>query len=213
MARPDLHTRAVPFTRPLLENQVSRGVYSGVRRNVPRCWRRFLILCGSHAGVLEEALFPSPARIEVEFESAGGFTVRLFPQHLRYGPRRGLLNPGFLDAGLFEAAFLEPLSPHLDRVAVVILEFGTFSRDTYPEPQVFFEDLGAFLGKLPGNVQYSVEIRNEDFLCAQYFDVLRSHGVAHVFNSWTRMPSLAEQLQIENAFTAPHAVARALLRP
>jgi hypothetical protein len=96
---------------------------------------------------------------------------------------------------------------------VVILEFGTFSRESYPEPRAFFDDLSAFLAKLPRNVQYSVEIRNQDFLCAQYFDILRSHGVAHVFNSWTLMPSLAEQLEIEGAFTAPHSVARALLRP
>ena len=155
----------------------------------------------------------APQQLKWSLKAPEDFTVKQFPQHPRYGPRRGLLNPAFLDAGLFEAAFLEPLSPYLDRVAVVILEFGTFSRETYPEPQAFFDELGGFLSKLPRNVRYSVEIRNEEFLCAPYFDMLRSRGVAHVFNSWTRMPSLAEQLQIEDAFTAPHAVARALLRP
>ena len=95
----------------------------------------------------------------------------------------------------------------------MILEFGTFSKQIYPDPRAFFEDVGAFLERLPWSVQFSVESPNEEFLCAEYFDNLRSHGVAHVFNSWTPMPSLADQLQIDDAFTAPHTVARALLRP
>jgi Protein of unknown function DUF72 len=42
---------------------------------------------------------------------------------------------------------------------------------------------------------------------------LRAHGVAHVFNSWTRMPSISEQMAIPGAFTADFTVTRALLRP
>jgi hypothetical protein len=43
--------------------------------------------------------------------------------------------------------------------------------------------------------------------------VLREHNVAHVFNSWTRMPPVGEQIELPGAFTAPFAVARILLRP
>jgi hypothetical protein len=43
--------------------------------------------------------------------------------------------------------------------------------------------------------------------------VLREHNVSHVFNSWTRMPSIGEQLEIPGSFTAPFTVARVLLRP
>jgi len=95
----------------------------------------------------------------------------------------------------------------------VIIEFGTFSKTTYPEPRAFFDDLDAFLRRLPKSVRFGVEIRNDDYLHVGYFDVLRANRVAHTFTSWARMPSLREQLMIEEAFTAPHTVARALLRP
>jgi hypothetical protein len=46
-----------------------------------------------------------------------------------------------------------------------------------------------------------------------YFAVLREHNVAHVFNSWTRMPSVGEQLALPGSISAPFIVARILLRP
>ena len=58
-----------------------------------------------------------------------------------------------------------------------------------------------------------MEIRNEDFLTPMYFAVLREHGVAHVFNSWTRMPGIGDQIDLPGSLTAPFIVARALLRP
>ena len=42
---------------------------------------------------------------------------------------------------------------------------------------------------------------------------LAAHGVAHVFNAWTRMPDLAAQAELPGAFTADFTVVRALLRP
>jgi hypothetical protein len=56
-------------------------------------------------------------------------------------------------------------------------------------------------------------VRNEEFLIPMYFAVLREHGVAHVFNSWTRMPSIGDQLDLPGSVTGTFLVARALLRP
>jgi hypothetical protein len=47
---------------------------------------------------------------------------------------------------------------------------------------------------------------------APYFDCLREHGVTHVFNAWTRMPALGEQVSMSGAITAPFTIVRALLR-
>jgi hypothetical protein len=58
-----------------------------------------------------------------------------------------------------------------------------------------------------------VEVRNAEFLTPGYFAVLREHNVAHVFNSWTRMPPIGAQLDLEGSLTADFVVARALLRP
>jgi uncharacterized protein YecE (DUF72 family) len=155
----------------------------------------------------------APRHLKWSLKVPEDFTARRFPKHPRYGARGGLENPTFLDAELFEAGFLQPLSPYFDRIGVLIIEFATFSKASYAEPRSFFDDLDIFLRRLPRCVRYAVEIRNDDYLDARYFDVLRNHGVAHAFTSWTRMPSLRQQLLIDEAFTAPHTAARALLRP
>jgi hypothetical protein len=61
-------------------------------------------------------------------------------------------------------------------------------------------------------MRYAVEIRNPEYLGADYFSCLRSQGVAHVFNAWSRMPELGAQLRLADAFTADYSVCRALLR-
>ena len=42
----------------------------------------------------------------------------------------------------------------------------------------------------------------------QYQEVLRRHGVAHIYNHWSFMPSLAGQHQRMGTFTAPFSVFR-----
>ncbi|HSE28831.1 MAG TPA: DUF72 domain-containing protein, partial [Gemmatimonadales bacterium] len=81
------------------------------------------------------------------------------------------------------------------------------------DAQEFADRLDAFFSALPRDVPYAVEVRNEEFLAPPYFAVLREHGVAHVFNSWTRMPPIGTQLDLPGAIGAPFIVARALLRP
>jgi hypothetical protein len=43
--------------------------------------------------------------------------------------------------------------------------------------------------------------------------MLRSHGVAHVLNNWTKMPPIVEQIRLAGVLTTGFSVARALLRP
>ena len=73
----------------------------------------------------------------------------------------------------------------------------------------FATDLDNFFSAIPKDNQYSVEIRNKNFLHSEYFDVLRKHNVAHVFNYWTYMPPISEQLK-HNSITADFIIARIL---
>jgi uncharacterized protein YecE (DUF72 family) len=75
------------------------------------------------------------------------------------------------------------------------------------------EDLDKFLLQLPRELRYAVEIRNDNFLDAAHFDVLKANRVAQIFTSWSRMPSLRQQLLIDDALSAPFTTARALVRP
>ncbi len=133
-------------------------------------------------------------------------TVEIFPRHARYGPRAGQENPAFLNAEALKALFLEPLEPYRNRIGPLIFEFG--ARST-PLTQ-FISTVDEFFDELPKTFRYAVEVRNRDFLQPHYFDMLREHKVAHVFNAWTKMPPLQEQMAMEQAFTTDFTVTRAL---
>ncbi|HEV2200844.1 MAG TPA: DUF72 domain-containing protein [Bryobacteraceae bacterium] len=156
-----------------------------------------------------EKLFASaPAHLQFALKVPEEVTAEVFPNHPRYGPRAGTENESYLNADALQALFLEPLEPHRARIAALIFEFGARSA-SLPE---FVGGLSRFLSSLPEGFRYSVEVRNRAYLAAPYFDCLRENGVAHVFNAWTRMPALAEQLAIPGSITAPFTVVRALLR-
>ncbi len=75
----------------------------------------------------------------------------------------------------------------------------------------FCSRFDAFFAHLPKDFRYAVEIRNAGLLGPDYRKVLESHGVAHVFNHWSYMPSLREQHErMEDCFTAPFTVLRLL---
>jgi uncharacterized protein YecE (DUF72 family) len=153
-----------------------------------------------------------PKTFQFGLKAPEEITIREFPMHARYGSKAGLANPLFLSREMFEGSFLEPLEPYREQIAVIMFEFGTFARNVYDSVDDYLRDLEPFLASLPAGWRFAVEIRNPSFLVRSYFDLLARYGVAHVFNAWTRMPTLAEQLAIEGAFTTDFIVARALLR-
>ena len=128
--------------------------------------------------------------------------------------KAGALNPDFLNPALFVESIWEPYSAHFaDNVGPLVFEFQQVPRASGIGPGQFADRLDTFFSRLPRELPYAVEVRNDEFLTPAYFAVLREHDVAHVFNSWTRMPSIGAQLDLPGALTAPFIVARALLRP
>ena len=127
----------------------------------------------------------------------------------REGPR-GQLNPDYLNAAMFLEEMYRPYQEHFQgHAGPFVFEFQA----SRLRPQEFINRLDEFFGKLPREGQYAVEVRNDDYLIPAYFAVLREHGVAHVFNSWTRMPPIGTQLDLPGAITSTFMVVRALLRP
>ena len=154
----------------------------------------------------------TPDDFQFAFKVPEQITCKVFPEHARYGPQAGRENEAFLNADMLKEMFLRPLWPHRRKTALLIFEFGAFSKRALAAPEAFFERLDAFLALLPPHFRYAVEVRNPDFLEPQYFDCLRAHGVAHVYNSWTRMPQLRQQIELPGSSTAGFLVCRALLR-
>ncbi|MBL8178297.1 MAG: DUF72 domain-containing protein [Bryobacterales bacterium] len=154
----------------------------------------------------------SPRQLLFAFKVPEDLTVKRFPTHDRYGARAGTVNETFLNADVFSELFAKPLDGYRERVAALIFEFGAFGRSAFDGEPPFVEQLDRFLRALPEGFRYAVEVRNPELLDTEYFCCLRSHGVAHVFNAWTRMPELAVQAGLPAAHTADFTVVRALLR-
>lgn len=127
--------------------------------------------------------------------------------------RHGQRNPDWLNADLFANEVVGPMTEvFIDHIGPLVLEFQAIAKKEKLSGEEFAAHLDRFFSAVPRGVPYAVEIRNAEYLCPAYFAVLRTHGVGHVFNAWTRMPRIGEQFLLHDAITAPFLVARALLR-
>lgn len=204
------------------DRYVTRGKFSSKKFEencIAEYGEVFPIVCGdfafyqfpSHA-FWQKLFSTAPPNLRWAFKVPEEITVKQWPGHARYGARAGLENENFLNAELFQRLFLDALAPYKDRVSVMIFEFGTLSKKTMPGLDAFLSQVNKFLSELPVDWRYSIEIRNPEYLEADYFSCLRSYNVAHVLNAWTRMPELGLQLKLDDVFTADFSVVRALLK-
>jgi uncharacterized protein YecE (DUF72 family) len=153
-----------------------------------------------------------PEGFRFAFKVPEPITCKVFPKHARYGQQAGKENEAFLDARMLREMFLRPLEAYREKTALLIFEFGAFGRRSFAELADFLDRLDPFLSALPREFRYAIEIRNPEFLEKDYFSCLRSHGVAHVYNAWSKMPELRHQLAMPDSATADFLVCRALLR-
>jgi uncharacterized protein YecE (DUF72 family) len=149
-----------------------------------------------------------PEDFEMCFKVWDQLTIPSYANHPRYGVWAGQPNARFLDAQLFKDLVLRPFreaqfEPH---TGPFLFELPRHELSA----ETFCERLDAFFGQLPTDFRYAVEFRNTGLLCPRYRNTLVKHGVAHVYNHWSSMPSLAEQHKKLEAFTAPFTVLRLL---
>jgi uncharacterized protein YecE (DUF72 family) len=130
--------------------------------------------------------------------------VQRFPEHARYGVRRGAHNPRFLDPVYAREAVVAPLIEGLGpKLAGVLFQFPPQDAS---DPRGFALRLGSFLKGLPVGVPYAIELRNPELLTHAYAQALEANHVIHCHNLWTAMPSLHVQ-----ARRLPPAARRPLL--
>jgi len=132
----------------------------------------------------------------------------------RSGGSRNELNPDFLNERLFQDEVLGPFGELFrEHTGPFILQFPPAPASVRLRPEVFAERLGRFLGALPGDFRYAVELRDPNLLSREYRDALSAHGAAHVYNYVTAMPMPARQAEVVSIGSAPFAVIRLLMRP
>ena len=155
-----------------------------------------------------------PDDFKFAFKVTDSITLKRFTNLPRFGKNAGGANPYFLDAELFQRAFLEPCWAIRSQVGLLMFEFSRFYPSDFEHGRDFVAALDAFLGKLPRDWSYGVEMRNSNWLKPEYFACLARHGVTHVYNSWTEMPPVEEQIALDGSETNPElTAARFLLKP
>lgn len=154
-----------------------------------------------------------PPDFRFGFKVTQDITIKRYPALDQHGDRAGKINDRFLDAELFQERFLAPCRPHRAQMGILLFEFSHFGAGEYAHGRDFVADLDRFLKQLPADWQYGVEVRNPNLLRPEYFEMLSRHGVAHVFNHWTRMPPVQAQMQVEGSRTTDFLAARFLLAP
>jgi uncharacterized protein YecE (DUF72 family) len=136
-------------------------------------------------------------------------TIARYANQARYGKFKGQINPNFLNANLFTNQILNPYQAVFqEHTGPFIFEFQYIKKDDKSFPD-FVADLDRFFSNIPNDFQYSVEIRNKNFLRPEYFEILHKYNVAHVFNHWSYMPPIHEQLS-KAQLTSNFVVARLL---
>ena len=98
------------------------------------------------------------------FKVTDTVTIKKFPRLDRFGAKAGPPNPDFLNADLFATAFLKPCEDIRAKVGVLMFEFSQFWPTDYEHGRDFVADLDSFLGKLPRDWPYAIEMRNKHWL-------------------------------------------------
>jgi uncharacterized protein YecE (DUF72 family) len=162
---------------------------------------------------LEGLVAQVPREFVFSFKVPDDLTIRTFPKVEGFGARAGLRNDFYLSPELLEMGFLRRLEPMKEQVGALVFEFSHFHSGEYEHGRDFVADLDTFFSRAPKGWRYAVEIRNGNWLHPEYFAMLSSHGVAHVYNQWTRMPPVLEQMTVHPPEANPFLAARFLLTP
>ena len=164
-------------------------------------------------GEFEKLVDQVPEGFRFTFKVPDQITIKNFPKVKSFGDRAGQANEFFLDPRLFRMGFLRPLERIRDYVGMLVFEFSHFHTADFEHGRDFVRALDRFLGELPEDWNYGVEVRNANFLHDEYFEVLGRRGIAHIYNQWTLMPSVTEQIGIHPLVRNPFLAARFLLTP
>lgn len=140
-------------------------------------------------------------------------TLHRYPDHPRYGTRRGQRNPLFCSARWAADEVVGPAVEGLgERLGVLLFQFAPQPLAELGGPQRFAERLRGLLEGLPAGVQVAVELRNPSLLTPDYAAVLRQTGALHTLLAHPTLPRLEVQARLTGALEQEALVVRWMLR-
>jgi len=129
--------------------------------------------------------------------------------HAGEGPRPDatkLLVPEFVARDT--QAFVEVMGELGPKCGPLLIQFPYFNRQAFAEPGLFLERLDAFLGTLPRDQRFAVEVRNKAWIGSDLLDLLRGHGVALTLVDLLYMPHPADLAKEHSLVTADFVYGR-----
>lgn len=106
--------------------------------------------------------------------------------------------------------FLETMDLMGDKLGPLLFQFGYFNKTAFKSGKEFLARLETFLKKLPKGYRFALEIRNKQWLTAEFFDLLRAHKVAYALIDQAWMPRASEILEKFDPITADFMYIRLL---
>ena len=88
--------------------------------------------------------------------------------------------------------FLEAMSALEEKCGPLVLQFPYFNKQAFSSPAPFYDRLDAYLGSLPKDFRYAVEVRNKWWVGQPLLDILRAHDTALVLVELGYLPHPAD---------------------
>lgn len=110
------------------------------------------------------------------------------------------LNPQHLDVRIAIEQFIEPcLSGLGEKAGALVFQFSPLPRAWLKDTAHWIERLDGFLGALPKDPRYAVEIRDPELLTPRLMRTLLERGVGYCLSLHDRMPPIERQLRALDA--------------
>jgi uncharacterized protein YecE (DUF72 family) len=88
--------------------------------------------------------------------------------------------------------FLDTMGMLGTKLGPIVFQFPFFSRGIFRDRHEFLDRLVPFLKKLPADNKFAVELRNKNWLDAEFANLLRDHRMALVLQDRSWMPNPSE---------------------
>jgi len=116
-------------------------------------------------------------------------SITLTHHYRKYKGAVLVVNPHFLSTGLM-ARFLQAIEPLGDHIGPLMCQFEYLNRQKMANLHRFLELFEVFRGGLPTGLRYCAEIRDPNWLRAEYFEYLAEHHLGHVFLQGYYLPPI-----------------------
>jgi uncharacterized protein YecE (DUF72 family) len=126
--------------------------------------------------------------------------------------RSGAARPEFLDAQVAVDRCVRPFVDGLgEKGGVLLMQFPPLPLRTLGGVRSAIALMDRFFSALPTYLPMAVEVRNREFFCDEWFEVLAARNVVHCVNSHPSVPRVGQQSQWLRRFPQSRLVVRWML--